>query len=255
MPPLPSPSSSSGAVPSPSTTSSAVVAAVPSNADSCTNLGVPPERNLLRHPGFHCAAVAFLDRIEEGQAIHAGGAQFALSHSRDYAEYIIHALASKRFGGCISPSATTIHRRSLLRKFAFLAAVFACLVLHNLASAQQADAMLGFGTLMSSSNNTASLSNPTIAEKGGLYPSVSADVIFHRRLGFNFEVAWRASQGIYGGCNGCQPYRPILYDFNAVLQPRLSKKLGADIMGGIGGQSTRFYGYIPTSNCVYFGAC
>ena len=143
-----------------------------------------------------------------------------------------------------------------MRKFAFLATVFvsACFV-PCLASAQQADAMLGFGTLISSSNNNASLANPTIAENGGLYPSVSADVIFHRRLGFNFDVAWRASQGIYGGCNGCQPYRPILYDFNAVLQPKLSKKMGADLMGGIGGQSTRFYGYTPTSNCVYFGAC
>ena len=26
-------------------------------------------------------------------------------------------------------------------------------------------------------------------------------------------------------------------------------------MGGIGWQTTRFYGYTPTSNCVYFGAC
>jgi hypothetical protein len=142
-----------------------------------------------------------------------------------------------------------------LRKFAFLATAIASLMLAYPASAQQADAMIGFGTLMSSASYTASLSNPTIAEKGGLYPTISADVIFHRRIGFNFEASWRARQGIYGGCSGCQPYRPILYDFNAVFQPKLSKKVGADLMGGIGAQSTRFYGYTPTSNCVYFGAC
>lgn len=142
-----------------------------------------------------------------------------------------------------------------MRKFAFLATVFAFFALANLASAQQADAMIGFGTLMSSANYTASLANPTIPEKGGLYPTISADVIFHRRIGLGFEASWRASQGLYGGCNGCQPYRPILYDINGVFQPKLSKKVGADFMGGIGWQSTRFYGYTPTTNCVYFGAC
>ena len=125
-----------------------------------------------------------------------------------------------------------------MRKFALLATVFSCFLLADFAAAQQADAMLGFGTLMSSSKTTA---DGVIAEKGGFYPAVSADVIFRQHVGFNFEVAWRGSQGIYGGCVGCQPYRPILYDFNAVFQPKLSKKVGADLMAGVGAQSTRFY--------------
>jgi len=127
------------------------------------------------------------------------------------------------------------------------------LFLPAFAQAQQADAMLGFGTTLSSGSTSCSISNCTVPEKGGLYMNVGADVIFHRRYGFAFDAAWRASQGNYAGLG--VPYRPILFDINGVYQPRLSKKAGIDLMGGIGWQSTRFYGYQPTSNCVYFGAC
>jgi hypothetical protein len=120
--------------------------------------------------------------------------------------------------------------------------------------AQQADAMIGFGTIMSSGTSSCTVSSCLIPEKGGLYPSISADVIFHKRVGFNFEASWKASQGSYGGPGG-QPFRPILFDFNGIYQPRISKKAGVDLMGGIGWQTTRFYGYQPTSSCVYFGAC
>lgn len=113
--------------------------------------------------------------------------------------------------------------------------------------------MLGFGTILSSGSTSCGASSCVIPEKGGLYPSISADVIFHKRIGFNFEVAWKGGRGNYAGLG--IPFRPILFDFNGVYQPRLSKKVGADLMGGIGWQSTRFYGYQPTSNCVYFGAC
>jgi len=122
---------------------------------------------------------------------------------------------------------------------------------------QQADAMLGFGTLLSSGGNTCVFngfnSSCVGEEKGGLYTTLSGDVIFHKRIGFNFEAAWKASRGNYAGLG--IPFRPILFDFNGVYQPRLSKKVGADLMGGIGWQTTRFYGYQPTTNCVYFGAC
>lgn len=141
-----------------------------------------------------------------------------------------------------------------MRKFAPAVFVVAFLVMANLASAQQADIMLGFGTVTSPGASACGVSSPTCPEKGGVYPNIGADVIFHRRLGFAFDVAWKGGQGQYGGPGG-QPFRPILYDLNAVLQPRLSKKVGADLFGGIGWQSTRFYGYTPTSNCVYFGAC
>ena len=46
----------------------------------------------------------------------------------------------------------------------------------------------------------------------------------------------------------------ILTDFNALYQPKLGKKVGLDLMGGIGVAATRFYE--PTIvQCSYFGGC
>ena len=148
-----------------------------------------------------------------------------------------------------------------MRKFAFVATVFllllAFVVIPNLASAQQGDAMLGFGTVVSpgaaACNQSASTGQVFCPEKGGLYINLGADVIFHRRVGFGFDASWKASQGNYGGLG--IPYRPILFDFNGVYQPRLSKKVGADLMAGIGWQSTRYYGFVPTFSCEQFNAC
>jgi hypothetical protein len=123
-----------------------------------------------------------------------------------------------------------------LRKFVFfLSTAFAFSLIASLASAQQGDAYFGFGTL--TSPGAASCNFSGCPEKGGLYPNVGADVIFHHRIGAAFDVTWRGGQGDYGG----YPYRPILADFNAVYQPRLGKKVGLDVVGGIGWQSTRFY--------------
>lgn len=142
-----------------------------------------------------------------------------------------------------------------MRKLALLVPVFAFLLSTQFASAQQADAMFGLGTLLSSGTSACNLltSSCVIPEKGGLYPSISADVIFHKRIGFNFETAWRGSQGNYADLG--VPYRPIITDFNAMFQPKLGKRVGLDLMAGVGWQATRFYGYQATSNCVYYGAC
>lgn len=127
-----------------------------------------------------------------------------------------------------------------MRKLALFVAACSLFFFANLASAQQGDAMLGFGTLLSP--GAASCNDSTgCPEKGGLYPAINGDVIFHRRVGFGYEVTWRGSQGLYGGCSDCQPYRPIIQDFNAVYQPRVTKKVGLDLMAGIGWQETRLY--------------
>lgn len=142
-----------------------------------------------------------------------------------------------------------------MRKFAFFAVVFTFFALTNFSHAQQADAMLGFGTVLAPSAaacGQANTANFTCPERGGLYTNISADVIFHKRLGIGFDASWR-SMGDFGGLG--QPYRPILFDFNGVYQPKLSKKVGADLFAGIGWQSTRFYGYQPTYSCYALGAC
>jgi len=158
------------------------------------------------------------------------------------------------------PHLTAINNRLqevLLRKFALVATVFVFFALVNLASAQQGDAMIGFGTIMSPGaspcNVSTSTGQITCPEKGGLYVNVGGDVIFHRRVGFGFDADWRASRGDYGGLG--IPYKPILFDFNGVFQPKLSKKVGADLMGGIGWQSTRYYGLVNTFSCFQLGQC
>jgi hypothetical protein len=134
---------------------------------------------------------------------------------------------------------------TVLRKFALIAST--CIVLlAALAHAQQIDIALGASTLLSSSPASDSVNFHQPAEKGGTYVNVSGDFVrLKRRLGFNVETAWRSRQANYPG-NG-ETFRPILTDFNALFQPRLSKKVGLDLMGGIGIASTRFYGPYATS--------
>ena len=144
-----------------------------------------------------------------------------------------------------------------MRKLAVLATVCSVLFITHLASAQQLDAGFGFGTITSPGATacgfSGSVGGETCPEKGGLYPNISADVIFHRRIGFGFDVSWKGSQGDYGG-EGL-PYRPILFDFNGVYQPRLSKKAGLDLSAGIGWQSTRFYSGSYTCSLGGLGGC
>jgi len=115
------------------------------------------------------------------------------------------------------------------------------------AAAQQADVAFGFGTALASSNTTSSLQFPLQPLKGGAFPSISGDIIFHNRLGVGGEVFWRARQGVYGGY---QPYRPIFYDFNAIFQPNFGKRAGAELQAGFGGLSTRFYNNYYTCGFV-----
>lgn len=123
----------------------------------------------------------------------------------------------------------------LLRKLALFAPVFACLCFAQLALAQQGDVFIGGGTLLSPSGSN----NGLPQEKGGLYLNLGGDVVFSHHVGVNVETAWRATQGVYilDDLN----YRPILTDFNLLYQPHIGKKLGLDLMAGIGAGDTRFY--------------
>ena len=130
----------------------------------------------------------------------------------------------------------------------FLSATFA--------HAQQFDFAVGGGTLFSTKNTTASLAFLPPAEKGGLYPNVSIERTFNNHFGYSAEFAFRYKQNLY---NGYQPYRPILYDFNAVYVSRLNgifparfaKKTRVDFTGGVGGQSVLFY--TQYGNCNFSG--
>lgn len=124
-----------------------------------------------------------------------------------------------------------------MRKLAILTAVCAFVFFAQFASAQQADIMIGGGTLLSSNPNSGSNFAPS--EKGGTYINIDGNVIgFKKRFGINIGTAWRASQGTYFSP---ETFRPILTNFNGIYQPKLGKKVGVDLFGGIGVASTRFY--------------
>jgi opacity protein-like surface antigen len=135
-----------------------------------------------------------------------------------------------------------------LRKLAIFAPFVAVLLFAQFAGAQmasdqQGDFFLGGGTLLSSSSSSNGTFQP--AEKGGLYINLGGDVVFFaHRLGVNVETAWRATQGTFVSQE--INYRPILTDFNVLCQPRLGKKLGLDLMAGIGAADTRFYAPGPS---------
>ena len=140
-----------------------------------------------------------------------------------------------------------------MRKLAFFVIVCAFSLITTFASAQQGDVTLGFGTVMAPGASSCNVDTLLCPEKGGLYPTLGVDVIFHRRIGFAYDVTWRGGAGAYPATG--QTYRPIINDFNAVYQPRVGKKIGIDLVGGIGFQDTRSYGYTNSSSCYILGAC
>jgi hypothetical protein len=136
-----------------------------------------------------------------------------------------------------------------LKKLTLLAALCVFFALARTAHGQQLDAALGFGTVTATSGTSAEAPDNIVSQRGGLYPSISGDVLFlhHHTAGIQGEVSWRGSQGLYAGQ---LPYRPILYDFNGIWAPKLSKLVQAELMAGFGGETLRFYG-IP--NCTFVG--
>jgi hypothetical protein len=89
------------------------------------------------------------------------------------------------------------------------------------------------------------------AERGGVYPSVSAEYISDNHFGLSVEGAFRHHYAYY---NSFQPYRPVLYDVNGVYTSRLARKTRGDFMAGVGGETLMFYN--PVYNCnIPTGGC
>jgi hypothetical protein len=117
--------------------------------------------------------------------------------------------------------------------------VSACFAAATDVQAQQVDAAFGVGTLTGASSNTAaSFATFSQSLSGGAYLNFSGDALIIKNFGIQGEVAWRASRNLYAGF---QPYRPVIWDFNAIYAPRFNQHLGAEVMGGIGAENIRFY--------------
>ena len=104
--------------------------------------------------------------------------------------------------------------------------------------AQQVDLAFGVNNPIGPSASSANSSHTPVSISGGAYPVLSGDVLFKHSYGVNGDVTWRGGQMLYGGL---APVRPILFDFNGIWAPQLQKKLGFDVMGGIGAEDLRFY--------------
>lgn len=133
------------------------------------------------------------------------------------------------------------------------------LAITGIAGAQQMDVAFGFGTIggnPASDASATSVGNGTATAQtiaGGGYPSFSGDFLFfHKYIGVGGEVAWRAHQNVN---IFTQPYRPILYDFNAVFAPPLGRRAQAELQAGIGLESLRFYTPFFTCSGGFFNNC
>jgi hypothetical protein len=116
---------------------------------------------------------------------------------------------------------------------------------------QQIDVAFGAGTVSAASSNVSNVfSQFKQTFSGGTFLAFSGDALIHKNLGFQGEVAWRASKTNYAGV---LPYRPLFWDFNAIYAPRWNRFIGAEVMAGIGAESSRFY--TGQGNCSYFGGC
>lgn len=133
-----------------------------------------------------------------------------------------------------------------MRKLSLFITFVSILLLAGALQAQEFDGAFGFGTV-----KAPAAGNGFPSQSGGLYPSFSGNVLFWHHLGVGGEVAWRARQTDYFTSFGIIPYRPLFYDFNAVYG-RTSKKVGGDVMAGIGGEDLRFYTGL---NCGSFSGC
>ncbi len=135
-----------------------------------------------------------------------------------------------------------------MRKLMVVAVLCLVFGIHHAARAQQVDLAIGVSTVTAPSAIPATGNNFGLpSESGGAYPVISGAVLMRHRLGVSGEVTWRGSQALYGGF---QPYRPILYDFNAIWSPQIGKHAGAELMAGVGAESLRFYTPFTTCNFV-----
>ena len=131
-----------------------------------------------------------------------------------------------------------------MKSFAFFAGFCVCVFLATSAFAQvQIDGAFSVSTVQATSAANAGSNYQPQSIGGGVFTGFSGDFLFKHHFGIGGEVNWRAHQNIY---QGVQPFRPIFYDFNGVWAPPLGTgpvghRVSAELQGGFGGTSTRFY--------------
>src|SRR6266849_5170120 len=97
---------------------------------------------------------------------------------------------------------------SPLKKLLWFATIGLLSSLALTAHAQQFDLGFGGGGLLAPSASAASGTHLPQTLGGGAYLAFSGDVLIKHHFGVAGEMAWRASQNVYGGF---QPFRPLLW--------------------------------------------
>ncbi len=137
-----------------------------------------------------------------------------------------------------------------MKKSFLLVAAF-CLIALGTAAAQapQFDLGFGYGTVLGQPASDGILPDHFPQNMGGGgYLTFNGDFIFKKAFGVGGDVAWRASENVD---IFFQPYRPILTNFYGVYAPNIGKKAQAELQGGIGWETIRFY--TPFFTCTTFG--
>lgn len=82
----------------------------------------------------------------------------------------------------------------------------------------------------------------------GVFMNFGAGAMITPHFGFGGEFSFKPNKGDYAGLN----YRPLFYDFNAIIHPAPSaKRIVPEIQTGVGGVNMRFY--YSQSNCSFIG--
>jgi hypothetical protein len=154
-----------------------------------------------------------------------------------------------RSGLAARPLKTCTSERTHLKNFTFLATAGLVFLAATTAYGQQADFAFGFSTIHSApvSSSQATLQFPPVSLTGGLYPSISGDVLIRKHVGVGGEISWRGGQGNY---DLSQPYRPIFWDIDGFYLSKLAPHVETELSAGIGAESTRFYTNYINCNAV-----
>lgn len=120
------------------------------------------------------------------------------------------------------------------------------------AQAQHVDVAFGLSTITApGASNGNGIDHQPVSLTGGAYPGFSGDVEVFHHIGVGGEIFWKGSQGNYGGSG--LGYRPVFWNINAVYSPKLARHTYAELVGGIGALSSRFY--TGTSCNPFSGYC
>ena len=84
----------------------------------------------------------------------------------------------------------------------------------------------------------------------GVFMDFGAGVMATKHFGFGGEFSFKPGKSDYAGLQ----YRPIFYDFNAIVHPvTSSKRVVPEIQAGLGGVNLKFY--YTDSGCNAFAGC